>query len=196
MIDLSTIDISKWNIDESGMSDFEALIRMTDPWNVALVTDTLGLIIHRKDGDTVDTSKVPKDVDIRSDRFKKAIKGAKTTVLDRNGIIPSDLFIDRLFVIRDKNNNIEGYLLELSEYFEINGLDALLDGEYMHGWLLNLGDKMYCHGFDRDIPGVEEAHWFKIEKIMFNIIRLTINDKVYRPKIVNVAYNVYDIIEI
>lgn len=195
MIDLSTVDISKWNIGETDISDLEALIRMTDPWNIALVTDTLGLMIHRKDGDTVDTSKVPKDVDIRSDRFKRAIRGAKLTVLDRNGIIPSDLFIDRLYIIRDKNNNIDGYLLELSEYFEIDGLDALLNDEYSHGWLLNLGDKMYCHGFDRDIPGVEEVHWFKIEKLLFGVIRLTIKDKVYMPKIINVAFDVYDIIE-
>ena len=195
MIDLSKVDISKWNIDETGISDLEALIRMTDPWNIALVTDTLGLMIHRKEGTVIDTSKVPKDVDIRSDRFKRAIQGAKITVLDRNGIIPSDLFIDRLYVIRDKKGNIEGYLLELSEYFEIDGLDALLNDEYMHGWLLNLGDKMYCHGFDRDIPGVEEAHWFKIEKLLFGVIRLTINDKVYAPKIINVAYSVYDLIE-
>lgn len=195
MIDLSKVDISKWNIDETDISDLEALIRMTDPWNIALVTNTLGLMIHRKEGDTVDTSKVPKDVDIRSDRFKRAIRGAKITVLDLNGVIPSDLFIDRLYVIKDKTGNIEGYLLELSEYFEIDGLDALLGDEYMHGWLLNLGDKMYCHGFDRDIPGVEEAHWFKIDKLLFGVIRLTINDKVYAPKIINVAYDVYDLIE-
>ena len=195
MIDLNKVDISKWNIDETGISDLEALIRMTDPWNIALVTDTLGLMIHRKEGTIIDTSKVPKDVDIRSDRFKRAIQGAKITVLDRNGIIPSDLFIDRLYVIRNKKGNIAGYLLELSEYFEIDGLDALLGDECMHGWLLNLGDKMYCHGFDRDIPGVEEAHWFKIEKLLFGIIRLTINDKVYTPKIINVAYSVYDLIE-
>lgn len=195
MIDLSKVDISKWNIDETGISDLEALIRMTDPWNIALVTDTLGLMIHRKKGTVIDTSKVPKDVDIRSDRFKRAIQGAKITVLDLNGVIPSDLFIDRLCVIKDKNGNIEGYLLELSEYFEIDGLDALLGDEYMHGWLLNLGDKMYCHGFDRDIPGVEEAHWFKIDKLLFGVIRLTINDKVYAPKIINVAYDVYDLIE-
>lgn len=195
MIDLSKVDISKWNIDETDISDLEALIRMTDPWNIALVTNTLGLMIHRKEGDTVNTSKVPKDVDIRSDRFKRAIRGAKITVLDLNGVIPSDLFIDRLYVIKDKTGNIEGYLLELSEYFEIDGLDALLGDEYMHGWLLNLGDKMYCHGFDRDIPGVEEAHWFKIDKLLFGVIRLTINDKVYAPKIINVAYDVYDLIE-
>jgi len=212
LLDLDSIDLSGWNLDEIDRRkdrNLVSMLSMLDAKHSIVLSDEIGLIGYGYD-ETPKMKVISDEVyDNKIAEFDKqdiyGFRGNYFKVVNRYGIILFDEYVDAIWIVQDSNINIKYYIFKLKDYTRKSRNDKELFFDNFEGTSAYVlyeveTDKLYVNNLnDLEVAqkiGEVTNDKFKITLLGNNNYIIYIDKKEYRSFIVNCRYKIYNCYEL